>query len=65
MRREDAGKIVELCEEALKAPARNCERFATWEEAKAAFWKEVGDPCDWRKLGAWLFAKVEKKEGAE
>ena len=41
---------------ALAAPRKNCDRFQTWDEAKDAYWREQGDPCDWRKLGAWLFA---------
>ena len=35
---------------------RNCERFRTWQEAKAAFWREVGDPADWQRLLEWLYA---------
>ena len=44
-------------------PPRNCERFLTWEAAKAAYWREQGDPADWRKLGAWLFAAKEEVRG--
>ena len=45
-----------ICKAALAAPRKNCDRFQTWDEAKDAYWREQGDPCDWRKLGAWLFA---------
>lgn len=51
-----ANYITGVCSRALAAPGKNCERFQTWDEAKDAYWREQGDPCDWRKLGAWLFA---------
>ena len=56
------GILQSMCEairegkEALSAPPRNCDRFATWQEAKAAFWQEVGDPADWQRLLEWLYA---------
>lgn len=46
----------EVIQRALSAPPRNCDRFATWQEAKAAFWREVGDPADWQRLLEWLYA---------
>ena len=49
-------QIRKWAEAALATPRKNCERFQTWDEAKDAYWREQGDPCDWRKLGAWLFA---------
>lgn len=52
-----------IADAALAEPARNCDRFLTWEAAKAAYWREQGDPADWRKLGAWLFAAKEEERG--
>ena len=56
---EDNDYHISQLTAALAAPPRNCERFQTWDEAKDAYWREQGDPCDWRKLGAWLFAPYE------
>lgn len=47
---------IEAVKAALSEPPRNCDRFATWQEAKAAFWREVGDPADWQRLLEWLYA---------
>lgn len=47
-----------LARAALRTRARNCHRFESLEEAKAAYWREVGDPADWRKLGDWMFAEI-------
>ena len=54
--RNAANNEILLLAAAIAAPRKNCERFQTWDEAKDAYWREQGDPCDWRKLGAWLFA---------
>ena len=55
----DADDIADICDNALAMPTLNCERFRTWDDAKAAYWREQGDPCDWRRLGAWLFSQMD------
>ena len=57
--------VIRKIKAALAAPRKNCERFQTWDEAKDAYWREQGDPCDWRKLGAWLFALEKTAQGSE
>lgn len=59
------GEVVNKIMSALAAPRKNCERFQTWDEAKDAYWREQGDPCDWHKLGAWFFALEEVAQGSE
>lgn len=46
--------IVEITNNALAAPARNCERFNNYADARAAFDGNLGAP-EW-EFGAWLFA---------
>ena len=58
-----AAKLSTRMDAALAEPARNCDWCPTWESAKAAYWREQGDPADWRKLGAWLFAAKEEVRG--
>ena len=61
----DPKKIIKSAKEALAALPRNCERFQTWPEAYENYWNEQGDPADWRKLGAWLFATAKEGRGDE
>jgi hypothetical protein len=61
--RAELEAMIKDCSEALAEPARNCDWCPTWESAKAAYWREQGDPADWRKLGAWLFAAKEEARG--
>lgn len=49
---------------AKEEPRRNCDRFGDdWRKACDAFWREEGDPADWRKLVKWIFGKI--KPGKE
>lgn len=51
--------------EAEEKPRRNCDRFGDdWRKACDAFWREEGDPADWRKLVKWIFAKIKPGKGA-
>lgn len=51
--------------EANEKPRRNCDRFGDdWRKACDAFWREEGDPADWRKLVKWIFAKIKPGKGA-
>ena len=57
----DADDIADICDNALALPALNCDRFRTWEDAKAAYWREQGDPCDWRRV---TFRQDDRDRGA-
>ncbi len=63
-----AEKIVELAHAALAEPPKNCDRFASAEEAWDAYdeWVESyraqGKTEPFNEFG-WLFAKATEKEG--
>jgi len=65
------GRIKDIAEAALSAPPRNCDRFATVDEARKAHEEYRGDyimrasnifdfPMEFE---AWLFAPATEKEG--
>lgn len=51
----DYYETIKKAEAALLAPARNCERFNTWDEARTAYYCEV--PNGVQPIGEWLFTK--------
>lgn len=60
--RADANEIVDVCRAALATPARNCDRFSTAEEARAAFEAAHSHGIVHNLYTAafdWLFAKAE------
>ena len=62
------GRIKDMAETALAAPPRNCDRFASAEEAWDAYdeWVESyraqGKTAPFNEFG-WLFATATEKEG--
>ena len=69
---DDAGEIIETCEEALKSPPRNCDVYKTKDAARKAFLAEkCHHPCGNCNVSEasdalahpcgidWLFAKAE------
>lgn len=61
--------IRDLVAEALAVPKRNCDRFATAEEAARAYRRETepdrqNADCYWPCIFDWLFAPAERKEAA-
>ena len=63
----DADYLIEKCNAALSAPPRNCDRFGSWREANAEWWKyEVLPRVEGVVSGTeqpfeeWLFAKAKE-----
>ena len=58
-------EIVRVCDDALSAPPRNCDRFATADEAFHAWNNTVDTPGGGAYVGLmdWLFAPATEKEG--
>ena len=63
-------KIIKSAKEALAAPPRNCDRFGSYAEARAEWWKtEVLPRVDGVVSGAeppfdeWLFAPAAERKG--
>ena len=60
----DADYLIEKCNAALSAPARNCDRFANWEEAFDAFYDSLAIEHMPMRDGVsaafwgWLFAEA-------
>jgi hypothetical protein len=59
----DADWIIDECKSVLSAPARNCDRFISFDEAKKEFLCETGRMVVGEEMYDWLFAeaKGEKK----
>ena len=64
--RADVNEIVDVCRAALAAPARNCDRFATANDAVEGYIAAhpQDDEPDASTYGSWLFATA-KEGGAE
>lgn len=61
--RADVNEIVDVCRAALAAPARNCDRFKTEDEAREAYWA-YREPLEFNDkpfvaITEWLFATAE------
>lgn len=61
--RADVNEIVDVCRAAIAAPARNCDRFATEDEAREAYWA-YRDPLEFNgkpfvAITEWLFAPAD------
>lgn len=59
------GEAIDKCRASLSAPARNCDRYATWDKAWDAFSESYFGPTDPGEpeyhFGVWLFAKEETR----
>lgn len=61
--------ILRTCEKALAAPPRNCDKYATVEEAKkrfeVAYKDKVGFINFYKDTFAWLYADAKESEAAK
>lgn len=60
-----ASRALRDCREALAAPARNCDRYATANDAEAGYIAEHphDDEPDASTYGSWLFAPAAEQKG--